>query len=400
MKATDTKKKKGPSLFRRLVGPVHLWLGLTSGIIVLFLGITGCILAFEEEIRSMTEPYRFVKPQQKAYLPPSVLKPAAEKVLEGKKVLGLEYFPDGEAATASYYDIDNYTVVFLNPYTAEVLKVKNMNRDFFRVVLDGHFYLWLPEKIGQPIVASATLIFVIMMITGLILWWPRNKAARKQRFSIKWSAKWRRVNYDLHNVLGFYMTWVCIFIALTGLVWGFEWFAKSVYFVTSAGKILPPHEHPVSDSTVTLATGTDAGDHVYGLMKARARPKEKYGVYYPSTASDAIEGFVNHRPGTYYNADYYHYDQYTLQELPATGVYAGTFKDAPLADKIVRMNYDIHVGAVLGLTGKIIAFLGSLICASLPVTGFMVWRGRRKKGLQGKKPQPAPVRVPDTPAFG
>lgn len=400
MKETDKKKKKGTSLTRRIIGWLHLWLGIGSGVIVLFLGITGCILAFEDEIRNVTEPYRFVEPREQAYLTPSVLKPAAEKFLDGKSVNGLEYFPAGKATTASYYDEENYTLVFLDPYTAEVLKVKNMNRDFFRVVLDGHFYLWLPPEIGQPIVASATLIFVIMMITGLVLWWPRNKAARKQRFSIKWNAKWRRVNYDLHNVLGFYMTWVCIFIALTGLVWGFEWFAKSVYYVTSAGKILPPHEHPVSDSTVTIAAGKNAGDHIYALMKAKAQPNEKYGVYFPVTASDAIEGFVNHRPGTYYNADYYHYDQYTLEELPATGVYAGSFKDAPLADKIARMNYDIHVGAVLGLTGKITAFLGSLICASLPVTGFMVWRGRKKKKAQAKILKPVPNLAGDRPAFG
>jgi len=45
----------------------------------------------------------------------------------------------------------------------------------------------------------------------------------------------------------------------------------------------------------------------------------------------------------------------------------------------VAANYDIHVGAILGLPTKIIAFIVSLICASLPVTGFMIWWGRRKK---------------------
>jgi uncharacterized iron-regulated membrane protein len=47
------------------------------------------------------------------------------------------------------------------------------------------------------------------------------------------------------------------------------------------------------------------------------------------------------------------------------------------------MNYDIHVGQILGLTGKIIAFLASLICASLPITGFIIWWGKRNK--KGKK---------------
>lgn len=375
----NTGKKPGKSVWKRMTGKLHLWLGLASGLIVVFLGITGCILAFEQEIRNITQPYLFVEKQDAPFLPPSRLKAEAEKMLDGKKALSIEYPGRDRSAIASYYDEDNYQLVFLNPYSGKILKDKNMNRDFFRVVLMGHFYLWLPPNIGQPIVASATLIFLVMMITGLILWWPRNKAARKQRFTIRWNAKWRRVNYDMHNVLGFYVTWICIFIAITGLVMGFEWFAKSVYFVSSGGKTLPPHEHPVSDTTRVAAAGVTPGDHIYMYMAALAKPGESYGIYYPSAAADPIEGFVNHRPGTYYNADYYHYDQYTVKELPAAGVYAGTFKDAAIEDKIARMNYDIHVGAILGLPGKIMAFFGSLICASLPVTGFMIWRGRKKK---------------------
>ena len=77
--------------------------------------------------------------------------------------------------------------------------------------------------------ATATLVFLVMLISGLILWWPKNKKATKQRFSIKWNARWRRKNYDLHNVLGFYATWIAIILAVTGLVWGFEWFAQGYY---------------------------------------------------------------------------------------------------------------------------------------------------------------------------
>jgi uncharacterized iron-regulated membrane protein len=364
---------------KKLVRKIHLWLGLTSGLVVLVLGITGCILAFEIEIRKLAEPSQFVKVENRPYQPPSVLTAEAEKYFDGKKASAVEYPPAGRAAIVEWYDEEHYKWVSLNPYSGKVIRAKNMNRDFFRIVLDGHFYLWLPPKIGQPIVASATLIFVVMMITGIILWWPKNKAARKQRFKIKWSARWRRKNYDLHYVLGFYMTWVTIFISITGLVWGFEWFAKSVYWVSSGGKQLPPHVHPVSDTTKMALKAATNADTIWQRLQQKAGEDETIAIYYPLTASDPLEGAVNHRPGTYYNTDYYHYDQYTLAELPATGVYAGPFKDASAADKIARMNYDIHVGAVLGLPGKILAFFASLIAASLPITGFCIWRGRKVK---------------------
>lgn len=364
---------------KKAIGKVHLWLGLSSGLIVVFLGITGCILAFENEIRRATEPYQFVSVEEKAFLLPSVLKATAEKHLDGKKVNGIEYREKGMSALAYYYDSLNYTQIALNPYSGAVLKVKDMNRDFFRVVLDGHFYLWLPEHIGQPIVASATLIFLIMMITGLVLWWPRNKAAKKQRFSVKWNARWRRVNYDLHNVLGFYMTWVAVFLAITGLVWGFEWFAKSLYWATSGGKTLEEHVNPTSDTTLSKNNTLVVADKLWLEMKQKSSDNESVAIYYPLTPIDPLEVGVNHRPGTYYNADFIHYDQYSGKELAAPGVYEKPFKEATIADKIARMNYDIHVGAVLGLPGKIIAFLASLIAASLPVTGFYIWWGRKKK---------------------
>ncbi|MGN6343213.1 MAG: PepSY domain-containing protein [Ginsengibacter sp.] len=46
------------------------------------------------------------------------------------------------------------------------------------------------------------------------------------------------------------------------------------------------------------------------------------------------------------------------------------------------MNYDVHVGTVLGLAGKVLAFFASLIAASLPVTGFYIWCGKKHKKVK------------------
>ncbi|HEX2627769.1 MAG TPA: PepSY-associated TM helix domain-containing protein [Chitinophagaceae bacterium] len=367
--------------FKKVIGKAHLWLGLASGLIVLFLGITGCILAFQLEIEGLTQKFRFVKIEDKPYLAPSELKKVAEQHLVSKTAFDVEYPGKGRAATAMYYDESHYEMVFMNPYTGEFLQHKNMNRDFFRFIINGHYYLWLPPHIGQPILASATLIFLIMMITGLILWWPRNKAARKQRFTIKWTARWRRKNYDLHNVLGFYITWVAIFIALSGLVMGFQWFAKSVYWVSSGGQSMVAHDHPHSD-TLQTAKYNDIADRLWDKHRTTVKDNEGLSVWYALTKDASVEVVVNHRPGTYYKSDYHFYDQYTGEPLKGTGAYAGTYKEASGADKLVRMNYDIHVGAILGLPGKIMAFFASLIAASLPVTGFMIWWGRRRKSRQ------------------
>ncbi|QCR23792.1 PepSY domain-containing protein [Pontibacter sp. SGAir0037] len=365
---------------KKIIGKLHLWLGFASGLLVLFLGITGCILAFQKEIENATQPYQFVEAQETALLPPSKLKAIADLELPGLKAHSVSY-TKGKASQVSYFSFDPeyYHIVFLDPYTGQVLKVKNMDQDFFRIVIMGHYYLWLPPHIGQPILATATLLFVILMITGLVLWWPKNKAARKQRFSIKWNAKWRRVNYDLHNVLGFYMTWIGIFIAITGLIMGFQWFAKSVYWAASGGKQMVEFYEPHSDTTSVASSTVPAMDRLWQMKYPELRnTKASLEVHVPEGKEGSIETAINPDPGTYWKSDYQYYDQYTLQEIPVTHAY-GRFKNTTVADKIMRMNYDVHVGAIGGIAGKIIAFFASLFASSLPVTGFMLWWGRRKK---------------------
>ena len=365
--------------FKKLIGKLHLWLGLSSGLVILFLGLTGCLLAFQKEIES-TQSYRYVEARQAAQLPPSRLKAIGAAQLPGKHLHAVLYEGRSKAAQVIFYQfepVEYYYIVYLDPYTGEVLKVKDMGTDFFRVVTMGHYYLWLPPEIGQPIVASATLIFVVLMISGLVLWWPRNRAARKQRFTIKWNARWRRKNYDLHNVLGFYMTWVALILAFTGLIWGFQWFARSVH-QAAGGTTSLVYGEPLSDTTKVRTAQQPPIDAIWEKMKREHPDAEIIEVHDAAYPAAPIAANANPDAATYWKTDYRYFDQYTLEELPATSIF-GRFGEAVAADKLIRMNYDLHTGAIWGLPGKILMFFASLVAASLPVTGFLIWRGRRKK---------------------
>ena len=261
-------------MVKKVVGKIHLWLGLSSGLLVFIISITGCIYAFQSEIQNLLQAYRFVENEEKTVLPPSQLSVIAQGELPGRKIHAVLYAKPGKAAQVIFYDFDAeyYYLVYLNPYSGEVLKIKDENADFFRIVLMGHFYLWLPPEIGQPVVASATLVFLVMLISGLVLWWPKNRKASKQRFKIKWNARWRRKNYDLHNVLGFYITWIAIILAATGLVFGFQWFAKGVYQLAGGEKSLM-YVEPASDTTA-LISHVDIPPGDQALQKTESRKPE------------------------------------------------------------------------------------------------------------------------------
>src|SRR5690606_12247327 len=108
---------------------LHLWLGLTSGLLVFIIAITGCIYAFQVELQDLTQPFRYVESQPKEFLPPSVLKAAAEEELPDKHIHAVQYLGPDRAAQVIYYNIEPeyYYLVYVNPYTAEVLRVKDMS---------------------------------------------------------------------------------------------------------------------------------------------------------------------------------------------------------------------------------------------------------------------------------
>lgn len=373
--------------FKKTIRKLHLWLGFTSGLLVFIIAITGCIYAFQVEIQDATQSFRFVRPENKALLPPSILKAAAEKELPGKHLHAVLYDGPDRAATVIYFSFDPeyYYLVYVNPYTAEVLKVKDMESDFFHLVLDGHFYLWLPPDIGQPVVATVTLVFVAMLISGLMLWWPQKKKDLKQRFKVKWRARWRRVNYDLHNVPGFYVFFVAFILATTGLVWGFQWFAKSLYTLTGGEKNLV-YSEPLSDTSRHIAGNQPAVDIIFNVMRKQYPEAQTLEVHFPATATSVIAANANPDRDTYWQLDYRYYDQHTLEEVSVDHIY-GRFPGSDAADKLIRMNYDIHTGAILGLPGKVLAFFASLVVASLPITGTIIWWGRRRKEkAEARKP--------------
>jgi uncharacterized iron-regulated membrane protein len=366
---------------KKIINKLHLWLGLTSGLIVFIVAITGCLYAFKEEIEDYTQPYRFVEAQNKPFLSPSEIIKIAGKELPSKHIHAVMYQGKTNAAKAIFYSDEEeyYYFVYINQYTGEILKVSDEYDTFFRFILDGHFYLWLPDELGQPVVASFTLVFFVMVITGIVLWWPKNKKVFQKRLLFKWNnaTRWRRKNYDLHSTLGFYASTIALIFIITGLVWGFQWFAFGYYNALGGNKSMV-YGNPVSDTTVMYDASVPAIDAVWEKLSHENPAAETVEIHVPENNKESIAANVNTDRETYWKTDYRYFDQYTLKEHSVQHVW-GRIGHADVSDKMMRMNYDIHVGSIAGLPGKILAFCFSLLIASLPITGFLIWWGRRNK---------------------
>lgn len=374
-------KKKKKSSIKKLIRQIHLYLGLITGVVVFVVAITGCLWVFQEEIKSLTNDLPEIEKREEAVLSPMEAKGIAQKTIPGRHVHGTLYAEENDPIEVIFYEMEPefYQSIFLHPYTGEVLKHEDHMSGFFHFILHGHMYLWLPEDIGKQIVGWSTFIFFLMLVTGIILWWPKNQKMRKQRLTFDWkkTTKWKRKNFDLHSVLGFYVSLVAVLAVFTGLVMVFDWFESGVY-KGLGGKKDVVFSIPDNKTGTLQATENPPIESLIPNLKKEYPEAADLEIHYPYTDSSSIYVEISYEEGVYYNSDYRFYDQNTLEEIESPSIY-GKYEEAGFSEKVIRMNYDIHVGAIAGLPGKIIAFLASLICASLPVTGFLMWYGKRSK---------------------
>ncbi len=372
---------------KKLVGLLHLWLGLASGLVVFILGVTGCIYVFEDEIKNIVYQERlFIKPENKARLPVSTLLHKAQQQIGTAYPLTIIEVPNNPSATYRFYAFKineeaktyfgqreyGYNV-YVNPYDGNVVKIENTKYEFFTLVLFMHYDLLL-AKTGKQIVGWSTIIFIVLLISGVVLWWPKNKPAARQRIWFQWkdTTKWKRKNYDLHNIVGFYFMSICLIIALTGLVWAFTWFNEGIQYLANGG--VPLVKQEVLHSDTTQAGNPLPIDFVYGDLRKRIPNAASYSFFIPKAKGDALSATALFTGSDRYKFISNQYDQHTGKFLRTR-----KFDEKTRGEKLRNMNYDIHVGSILGLPGKILAFFASLTAASLPVTGFVIWWGRRKK---------------------
>lgn len=383
-----------------LIGKIHLWLGLASGLVVFIVSITGCVYVFKKELRSLFHrSYVHIGSNEVAssnFIPASeLIRIAQDQMGTGFKVTLLEMGNHDKAASVRFYKdneqvkdrqfvwygdrSDYFYTVYINPFSGQVLKVENTKWEFFHLVVEVHTNL-LIGPIGMTIVSVSVLVFVIMMITGIILWWPHNKKSYKMRTWFRWkpNSKWKRKNYDLHNILGFYVLFFALIISITGLSWSFSWVRDSIVWVGNGGATEKMVWPMVKSNIIDEKSGK-------GMDRAHAKLFNTYPnadeilIFMPRDSVASLIGIVRLREDVIHS--WHYFDQYSGKSLDTL-----LLDDMPGGEKLNMLVYPIHIGSILSIPGKILAFFASLISASLPMTGFLIWYGRKSKTLF-KKPK-------------
>ncbi|WP_159018474.1 PepSY-associated TM helix domain-containing protein [Algibacter sp. L3A6] len=368
--------------FKKNILTLHKILGLATGIVVFIVSVTGCCWAFRTEIENQYNDYKKVTPQDQAFLTPTEVKKTAERVFPNNTIHGSVFGKADDAIEVIFYDAEPefYQSIFLNPYSGAIIQVDDHLSGFFAFILKGHTRVWLPKAIGEHVVGASILIFIFIIISGFILWIPKKRKNLKQRLKFDWKSttRWKRKNFDLHTVVGFYICSLALVLAFTGSVMSYNWL-KYVVYVSTGGDKVPAFIIPENTSGVALNNADILPiDQLMMKLRKESPRAENFELHYPKTDSSSVYVEVSNSNDLFYDSDFRFFDQNTLEEIETPAIF-GKYVDAKVPDKILRMNYDIHIGAIGGIVGKIIAFIISLLTASLPVTGVLLWYGRHYK---------------------
>ncbi len=371
---------------KKLVATLHLWIGLASGLVVFVVAITGAIWVFSDEITALLRAdATYVEPRAEKTVALDELWQKIQSDTGTKDELwrinvfsaadrSWVFFGRKNSPEAITYLglVDYYDGFYVDPYSGQLLAIYDEEHDFFNVVKLLHYSLLLNFPYGKPIVGICTIIVIIMLISGIYLWWPKTKQLRRQKFLFQWNTgtSLNRKYLDVHNILGFYISSIVLLIALTGLVFAFAWFRDLVYMAgagTTTPQVITRVESVVGESDVEFPLDR-------ALHHARSlHPTAELIIFsMPVNARGAIGVRVQQEEYARYVAHNLQFDQYSGKLLSSQN-----HTDRNLGEKLIAANYDLHIGLFFGMPGKILAFVASLFCASLPVTGFMVWWGRR-----------------------
>lgn len=218
----------------------HLWIGLVLGLYFVLMGLTGCLLLFENEVDVATHKALFTvrAPTSAAVRPLDTLVADITRRHPGATIsaitlpqtpaqsLRVGFFPPGAGRGAR-------REAFVNPYTGAVLGERPAGGTFFPWVLRLHRQFLL-QDIGQTLNRYGVLFLTVLLVSGLWLWWPSVRDLPRhfqQRITVPHGARGKRLLFGLHNMIGFYASLLLLVICVTAA--SYFWKPQAVTVVSA-----------------------------------------------------------------------------------------------------------------------------------------------------------------------
>ena len=371
-------------MLKKVLFQVHWFFGITAGLVLALMGITGALYSFEDEIVDALNPETlFVQPQG-AYLSLAEMVSRVEAQAHDK-VSMFRIEPDSNRIAQVWFqpapgqrrgEMHNF-----NPYTGEFTE-DAVGQDFFGFILNLHRFLAAGEY-GKQVTAACTLILVFFCLSGLYLRWPRQALNWRVWLTLDWAKKGRSFNWDLHSVFGTWCLIVYLLLAVTGLMWSYDWFSNGVTKLIGDPPVAgeqrrgggprpapgPRDAAPVQSAAADYAAIADT------IQKTAGPDLKAYNLRMPQGPGQMATVFYVLKDAPHPRA----LNQITLD--PANGQLKAVsrYADKSYGAQLLVSNYSLHTGSYWGLPGRIVITVAALLMPLFFITGWLLYLDRRRK---------------------
>jgi sulfite reductase (NADPH) flavoprotein alpha-component len=399
-------------LHKKIWFKIHWILGITAGIVLLVVGISGATLSFEKEI------IKFINKDTFVVSVPDEAKLSTKELLEKfqatnpkAKINSVSFSTDETSSTIINIAGEgkearrgiNY---YVNPYTAEVLpQIKG--KEFFEFVLRLHRWLAFEgnmREVGKQIVAFSTVALIILAFSGVVVYWGRIKRAFFKSFTFSFKHHGRAFLSTMHSAVGMWVLPFYLLAALTGLYWSYDWYNAALYKIAGVEK--PQRNMPAQmknpqqrdNSQGQRGPRNKDNQRVDGEKIEQIPTSQNVATF--DDYQKAVDLFnttiqMNYytasvkfpQKGTVYSFNYLldksdHFRESNTLEFDINSnevLKHDKFEDKPLNEQLMRSILPLHTGEYFGIIGQIGMFLASSLMALFTITGFMLYINRHKK---------------------
>lgn len=371
-------------MFKKFLFQIHWFLGISAGLILSIMGVTGAIYSYDQQILKWvnTDSY-VVQVQSSPKLTPAQLYQHFTTIQPEIKINSITIAKDPTASSVVNIEKEGerrgYNMM-VNPYTAQVLP-EVQGRKLLLLIQQIHRNLTAGE-FGKQITGACALMLIYFVLSGLYLRWPKKHSAR-QWLAVKPKLKGRNFIWDLHAVVG---TWVIVFyllFACTGLYWSYDWWRSGMFKVlgveqpkmqghggSGRNKDQLPKIQLDNAQLITALNQTWSG-----FNNQIGRDYSALTVNLPKKDDGKIElSFVDATPQheRARNQAVYNYKTANIEKMEL-------YEDKKLNQKIMSSMLPVHRGSFFGPVYQFVAMLASLAMPLFFVTGWMLYLKRRKQ---------------------
>lgn len=367
---------------------VHSIAGLVLALPLALIALTGAVMSFEDEIVDrLNAGIMQVAPRETPALMPDELVARLTAAQDISKVSAVTLSSDPSAAVRVRFGRDEQggrpASLYLDPYNADVLGSPR-GEEFFATVRRLHRWLLIPGDAkgwGRQITGLAALGLIIMLISGLVLRWPRRATSVKMWLKPNLALSGRGLHRSLHAVIGTWVIPIYLVMTLTGLWYSFDWYKDGVVWLLSRPEVTAAKMQPRMPAKASRSAASSEPAQPIGFDQAWTTLRREQGGRFSNALLTLPAG-----PGTVIRIRSWPKDstldttrdEFRVDAVTGQVIAAERYADKTLGEKIITNVLDIHRGAVLGWPGKLLFMIAAALMPLFSVTGILLYLSRRE----------------------